>query len=72
MSGTGNDFIFIDESKNPGLIFNGEIRPKLCNRKNGIGADGVITIQNSDEYDFIMNYYRVKAGKSYGKSAECN
>jgi diaminopimelate epimerase len=57
MSGTGNDFIFIDESKNPGLNFNSEIVPKLCNRKNGIGADGVITIQNSVEYDFIMNYY---------------
>ena len=73
MSGTGNDFIFIDESKNPGLIFNGEIVPKLCNRKNGIGADGVITIQNSDEYDFIMNYYNAdgSTGSLCANGARC-
>jgi diaminopimelate epimerase len=73
MSGTGNDFIFIDESKNPGLNFNSEIVPKLCNRKNGIGADGVITIQNSVEYDFIMNYYNAdgSTGSLCANGARC-
>ena len=39
MSGTGNDFIFIDETKNPGLMLETDSIPKLCNRKNGIGAE---------------------------------
>jgi diaminopimelate epimerase len=57
MSGTGNDFVFIDEAKNPGLMLETDSIPKLCNRKNGIGADGAITIHNSDTHDFVMNYY---------------
>jgi diaminopimelate epimerase len=73
MSGTGNDFIFFDESKNPGLNITSEIVPKLCNRKNGIGADGVITIHNSDEYDFIMNYYNAdgSTGSLCANGARC-
>jgi diaminopimelate epimerase len=73
MSGTGNDFIFIDESKNPGLNISSEIVPKLCNRKNGIGADGVVTIHNSDKYDFIMNYYNAdgSTGSLCANGARC-
>jgi diaminopimelate epimerase len=73
MSGTGNDFIFFDESKNPGLNITSEIVPKLCNRKNGIGADGVITIHNSDKYDFIMNYYNAdgSTGSLCANGARC-
>ena len=73
MSGTGNDFIFIDEKKNSGLKFQKIFVPKLCHRKNGIGADGVITIHNSDKYDFIMNYYNAdgSTGSLCANGARC-
>jgi diaminopimelate epimerase len=57
MSGAGNDFIFLDKNQNEELNLSKEIISRLCNRRNGIGADGLITIDDSKEYDFIMNYF---------------
>lgn len=73
MSGTGNDFIIIDEMKNPDLKLDIETVPILCKRKNGIGADGVITIHKSDKYDFVMNYYNAdgSTGSLCANGARC-
>lgn len=57
MSGAGNDFIVIDRSKYPDFLFNTGIITKLCDRRNGIGADGVIAISDLENYDFKMDYY---------------
>jgi len=55
--GTGNDFIIID---NRTLIFNPAdtaIIRALCDRRTGIGADGLILIGRSDDHDFEMKYF---------------
>ena len=57
MSGAGNDFIVIDSNKNPDLLLEPGVITKLCDRRNGIGADGVIAISDLDNYDFKMDYY---------------
>ncbi len=57
MSGAGNDFIVIDESRHPGFILNPGVISKLCDRRNGIGADGIISISDQENYDFKMDYY---------------
>ncbi len=57
MSGAGNDFVFIDEIENPDLNISSEIIKNLCDRKNGIGSDGLILFKDNKDYDFEMVYF---------------
>ncbi len=54
--GAGNDFIMID---NRSRFFSKktEVIAQLCHRRFGIGADGLILLENSEKYDFSMIYY---------------
>ena len=54
--GTGNDFILID---NRALHFDGDLHrvARLCDRRFGIGADGLILLESSEMCDFKMVYY---------------
>lgn len=60
MHGIGNDFVMID-ALNPRLAaLSGEIQQQsewLCDRKFGVGADGVILILPSDTADFRMRMF---------------
>ena len=74
MNGAGNDFIVINKDLFPGLSFTGKAIKKLCDRRIGIGADGLITITHPDDkYDFIMNYYNSdgSTGSLCGNGARC-
>jgi diaminopimelate epimerase len=55
--GAGNDFILIDNRQNPVNHQNPALIARLCNRRFGIGADGIMLLQNRDGYDFEMIYY---------------
>lgn len=54
--GAGNDFIIID---NRDLLYDipTSIVSQLCNRKFGIGADGLMLLENYPGYDFRMRYF---------------
>jgi diaminopimelate epimerase len=77
MSGAGNDFIVMDSSnplaKNNGLFLEANIISKLCDRRNGIGADGVIIISDFNNYDFKMDYYNADGSTKTlcGNGARC-
>jgi len=55
--GTGNDFIIIDNRSRLFPSENTALVAQLCDRKMGIGADGVMLLENDDETDFKMVYY---------------
>jgi diaminopimelate epimerase len=54
--GAGNDFILIDDRFHDYSLSEDQIE-RLCNRYFGIGADGLIMLKSSDEYDFTMQYF---------------
>lgn len=54
--GAGNDFIIIDNRQNTFKPENNIIE-RLCRRKFGIGADGLMLLESSEEADFYMRYF---------------
>jgi diaminopimelate epimerase len=57
ITGAGNDFVLVDKKLNQNLILNPEIIKSICNRRYGIGADGVLTIDDCENSDFRMEYF---------------
>lgn len=62
--GTGNDFIMVDQRNRQYLHHDDHktIR-QLCGRRFGIGADGLILLENAVDTDFRMIYYNADGGQ---------
>ncbi len=71
--GAGNDFIIIDNRNLPFKSHNVGLVSQLCNRKFGIGADGLMLLQDADTSDFEMLYYNAdgKPGSMCGNGGRC-
>ena len=61
--GCGNDFILLDNRSNKINLTTRQIN-KMCNRHFGIGADGLMLLENLQGYDFKMVYFNSDGNES--------
>ncbi len=57
--GTGNDFVMIEDVEDRVRLDRASIAA-LCDRRKGVGADGLIRIAPAPEADFFMDYYNAE------------
>lgn len=71
--GTGNDFILVDDRTHHFPRKNHAYIAQLCNRRLGIGADGLILLDDHTEEDFEMIYYNADGhlGSFCGNGGRC-
>ncbi|WP_242923551.1 diaminopimelate epimerase [Pontibacter liquoris] len=71
--GTGNDFVMVDNRKGQFPADDEQFVKYLCDRRTGIGADGLILLQDHPDYDFEMVYYNAdgRVGSMCGNGARC-
>ena len=72
--GTGNDFIIIDNTTNFFPKTDSKLINFLCDRKIGVGADGLILIEKSKSSDYEMIYFNADGnlGSMCGNGARCS
>ncbi len=73
MNGAGNDFVMLDNRDRQIQLTREQIE-LLCDRHRGIGADGLLLLeQGQDDCDFTMRYFNSDGGEAEmcGNGARC-
>src|SRR6185503_10613186 len=71
--GTGNDFVIIDNRNGHDLKLTTQQVKKLCDRKFGVGADGLMLLNDRPGFDFEMVYFNSdgREGTMCGNGGRC-
>lgn len=70
--GTGNDFVVIDNRKSAFQLKNEQVK-HICHRRFGVGADGLMLLQEKEGLHFEMIYYNANGlpGSMCGNGGRC-
>jgi diaminopimelate epimerase len=73
MSGSGNDFVMIDNRRGVFPKSVASWAQRLCHRQEGIGADGLLLLEKSSKADFRMVYFNSDGSRASmcGNGARC-
>ena len=73
MHGAGNDFVVVDHREPFLPVARRELFARWCDRRRGIGADGVLLLERDPEADFAMRYHNADGGVAEfcGNGARC-
>jgi diaminopimelate epimerase len=71
--GTGNDFVILDNRTGQYKDIRLDQIRRICDRRFGIGADGLMMLNEKSGYDFEMKYYNAdgKEGSLCGNGGRC-
>src|SRR5256885_9742381 len=65
MSGSGNDFVFVDAREEPpGPLASPEVIADICSRGTGIGADGIVFLEESNRADVRLVYLNADGSRA--------
>ncbi|MGB0915626.1 MAG: diaminopimelate epimerase [Crocinitomicaceae bacterium] len=71
--GTGNDFVMLDNMTGEYDTLSIKQIQFLCNRKLGVGADGLIKLSKKEGFDFEVEYFNADGSQSFcGNGARCS
>jgi diaminopimelate epimerase len=73
MSGAGNDMILVDHRGRFLAGGESELARRACDRRFGVGADGLILLEESDRADFAVRFFNPDGGEYglCGNGARC-
>lgn len=71
--GAGNDFVIIDNRDLNLKNLDATLLANICDRRFGVGADGLMLLQNAEGYDFEMIYINANGqlGSMCGNGGRC-
>lgn len=74
MSGSGNDFVFLDGRKHPVGEWPAERIRAACDRRDGIGGDGLVVLEPAGAGAVRMHYFNADGGRAEmcGNAALCS
>jgi len=65
MSGSGNDFVFVDaRAEGRGRLDQPEVVQSICARGTGVGADGIVFLEDSDRADVRLTYLNADGSRA--------
>ncbi len=73
MSGSGNDFVVVDNRRRVINAGASALAERLCHRQKGIGADGLLLLEHSERAQFRMIYFNSDGSRATmcGNGARC-